>query len=79
MNFQLRDHWNVHFIEADCKTIIGNRTPYFTFYTEGSFRDFVSRRNLEDMAAFEHSMRAWSRGSNYANLTEEQYQKLRSR
>ena len=47
--------------------------------TEESFRDFVSRYNLEDMADFEHSMRAWSLGSNYVNLSDEQYQKLRSR
>jgi hypothetical protein len=79
MNFQLRDGWHVHFIEADCKTTIGSRTRFFTFSTEESFRDFVSRCNLEDVAEFEHSMRAWSRGSNYANLSDEQYQKLRRR
>ena len=77
MNFQTYTGWHVHFIDADCKTTIGSRTRYFTFPTERAFRAFVSRCNLENMADFEHSMRAWSRGSNYANLTEEQYQKLK--
>jgi len=77
MNFQNYKGWNCHFIEADCRTTIGTRTRFFTFASEEAFRSFVSRCNLEDMADFEHSMRAWARGSNYANLTDEQYQKLK--
>jgi hypothetical protein len=79
MNFQHYKDWVVHFIEADCKTTIGSRTRYFHFAREEAFRAFVARCNLENMAEFEHSMRAWSRGSNYAHLTAEQYQKLRRR
>jgi hypothetical protein len=77
MNFQLYDGWVVHFIEADCRTIIGPRNRYFRFTTEPEFRAFVYRCNLEDMAIFEQSMRAWSRGSNYCNLTDVQYGKLK--
>jgi len=29
------------------------------------------------LAGFDHSVRAWSRGSEYVNLTDEQYAKLR--
>jgi hypothetical protein len=76
MNFQHYKDWVVHFIEADCQTTIGSRTRYYHFPSEEGFRAFVSRCNLEDMTDFEHSMRAWSRGSNYANLSEEQYEKL---
>jgi hypothetical protein len=78
MNFQYYKDWVVHFIEADCRTTIGRQTRYFHFKTEQSFRTFVSRCNLEDSADFERSMRAWSRGGNYASLTEEQYAKLKS-
>ena len=41
------------------------------------FRSFVLRCNPEDMPKFEHSVRAWGRGSNYVSLTDEQYGKLR--
>ncbi|WP_035356856.1 hypothetical protein [Edaphobacter aggregans] len=75
MNFQHYKDWVVHFIEADCRTTIGRR--YFHFATEEGLRTFVSRCNVEDMADFEHAMRAWARGNSYANLTEEQYHKLK--
>jgi hypothetical protein len=29
------------------------------------------------MADFEHAMRAWARGSHFANLTDEQYARLK--
>jgi hypothetical protein len=77
MNFQLYKGWVVHFIEADCRTTIGQRTRYIHFPTEQDFRAFVSRCNLEDLEVFEHAKRAWSRGSNYCNLTDEQYAKLK--
>ena len=37
----------------------------------------VIRCNVEDLAKFEYSLRAWGRGSNYVNLTDEQYAKLK--
>jgi hypothetical protein len=77
MNFQLREDWVVHFIEADCKTTIGPRTRYIHFATEQELRAFVSRCNLEDPAGFEHSLGQWSRGSTYATLTDEQYSRLK--
>jgi hypothetical protein len=39
-------------------------------------RDVSIRCNVEDLAKFEHSLREWGRGSNYVNLTDEQYIKL---
>ena len=66
MNFQHYKDWVVHFIEADCRTTIGRHTRYFQFATEEGLRSFVSRCNVEDMADFDRSMRAWARGSNYA-------------
>jgi hypothetical protein len=78
MNF---DHykglWCVHFIEADCRTIIGPQDHYYRFATLDGFRSFVMRRNPEDMPEFERSVRAWSRGSNFVNVTDEQYAKLK--
>ena len=67
----------VHFIEADCRTTIGRQTRYFHFATEEGFRSFVSRCNLEDLDKFNRSMAQWSYGSSHANLTEEQYRKLK--
>ncbi len=77
MNVQLSKDWVVHFIEADCRTTIGQRTRYIRFATEQEFRAFVSHCNLEDVADFDHSMRAWSRDSNYCNITDGQYGKLK--
>jgi hypothetical protein len=68
----------VHFIDADCRTTIGRQTRYFQVKTVESIRAFASRCNLEDTADFEGSMRAWSRGSNYASLSEDQYAKLKA-
>jgi hypothetical protein len=78
LNFQNYDNlWSVHFIEADCKTLIGSPTRYYHFATPDGLRAFVQRCSPEDMDKFEHSMRAWGRGSNYVQLTDEQYRKLR--
>jgi hypothetical protein len=77
MNFDHREYWSVHFIEADCRTLIGPKTRYFHFATDDGLRAFVIRCNVEDLANFEHSLRAWGRGSNYVNLTDEQYERLR--
>jgi hypothetical protein len=35
------------------------------------------RCNPEDIAEFDRSVKAWSCGSNFANLTDEQYAKLK--
>jgi hypothetical protein len=78
MNFDHRDFgWSAHFIEADCRTLIGPKTRYYHFGTDDGLRAFVIRCNVEDLAKFEHSLRAWGRGSNYVNLTDEQYAKLK--
>jgi hypothetical protein len=45
--------------------------------TVDGLRAFVIRCNVEDLAKFEHSLRAWGRGSNYVHLTDEQYAKLK--
>ena len=80
LNFQhYKDLWSVHFIEADCKTLIGPRTRYYDFATLEGLRAFVVRCNVEDLEEFDRSVRARSRGSNYVNLTDEQYSKLQVR
>ena len=82
LNFQLyRDAWTVHFIEADCHTGIGSQTRYFKFATLDSLRAFLTRCQREDttLAGFEHSVRAWRRGSEHVHLTDEQYGKLTAR
>ena len=78
LNFQHYGNlWSVHFIEADCQAPIGTKTRYYHFATEDGLRSFVIRCNPENMPEFEHSLRAWSRGSNHVNLSAEQYAKLR--
>ena len=72
------DAWNVHFIQDDCRTGIGYQTRYFQFATLDDLRAFLTRCQPEDatLVGFEHSVRAWARGSEYVHLTEEQYGKL---
>ena len=80
LNFDhYRDGWEVHFLEADCRTRIGSRTRYFKFATLDSLRAFVTRCQPEDitLAGFEHSLGAWGRGGEYIQLTDEQYGKLK--
>jgi hypothetical protein len=77
LNFDHREYWWVHFIEADCRTLIGPKTRYYHFATDDGLRAFVIRCNVENLENFEHSLRAWGRGSKYVNLTDEQYAKLR--
>jgi hypothetical protein len=79
LNFDhYRDGWNVHFIQDDCSTRLGSRPRYFKFDTLNSFRAFVTRCQPEDatLEGFDHSVRAWARGSEYVHLTDEQYGKL---
>ena len=78
MNFDHCDYgWRVHFIEADCRTLIGAKTRYYRIATPDDLRAFVIRCNIEDLTNFEHSLRAWGRGSHHVNLTDEQYNKLK--
>jgi len=72
-----RSLWWVGFMEADCKTPISSPTRYYHFATLDGLRSFVIRCNPEDMDEFENSVRAWSRGVHYVNITDEQYAKLR--
>jgi hypothetical protein len=69
--------WWVGFIEADCRTPIGHKTRYYHFATLDGLRSFVMRCNPENTPEFERSIRAWGRGSNYVNLSDEQYAKLK--
>lgn len=69
--------WWVHFIEADCRTLIGPTTRYYHFATMDGLRSFVIDCNVRDLAKFEHSVRAWGRGSDYVNLSDDQYAKLK--
>jgi len=77
MNYDHYDCWRVHFIEADCRTLIGPKTRYYYFATVDGLRAFVIGCNVEDLEKFEYSLRARGRGSNFVNLTDEQYAKLR--
>ncbi len=82
LNFQLYGNaWNVHFIKDDCRSQIGSRTRYFKFPALDDLRSFLIRCHPEDasLAGFDHSVRAWGRGSEYVNLTDEQYGKLAAR
>jgi hypothetical protein len=72
-----RSLWWVGFMEADCKTSIGRPTRHYHFATLDGLRSFVIRCNPEDMDDFERSVRVWGRGTNYVNITVEQYAKLR--
>ena len=69
--------WWVGFLEADCRTSIGPKTRYYRFATLDGLRAFVVCCNPENMPDFERSVRAWSRGSDYVSLTDEQYAKLK--
>jgi hypothetical protein len=63
-------------MEADCKTSIRSPSRYYHFATLDGLRSFVVRCNPKDMDEFENSVRAWSRGYSYVNITDEQYRKL---
>jgi hypothetical protein len=64
-------------MEEDCRTPIGSPMRYYRFATLDGFRSFVLRCNPEEVEKFEHSVKAWGRGSNFVNLTAAQYAKLR--
>ena len=78
MNFDHCDcGWRVHFIKADCRTLIGPKTRYYCIATLDGLRALVVRCNIENLANFEHSVTAWGRGSNHVRLSDEQYNKLK--
>jgi hypothetical protein len=54
---------------------------YFKVPSLDDLRSFVGRCQPEDatLVGFERSVRAWSRGSEYVHLTDEQHRKLFSR
>src|ERR1035437_7622559 len=82
LNFQLYGSaWTVHFIEADSRTTIAPRTRFCNSCTLDSLRSFVERCSPEDasLAGFDHSVRAWDRGSEYVHLTPEQYGRLKQK
>jgi hypothetical protein len=64
-------------MEQDCRTLIGPKTRYYRFATLDGLRSFVVGCNPENMPEFERSVRAWSRGSEYVNLSDDQYAKLK--
>jgi hypothetical protein len=78
MNFQFREKWTVHFLEADCKTPLW-RGRYYDFESVDRVRE-IRVRASSPPAVFEElerCVRAWSRGSVYLDLTEEQYARLK--
>lgn len=78
MNFQLRESWTVHFIEADCKTPLWPGR-YYDFESVDRVREILVRATApsETFEEFDRCVRSWSRGSVYLDLTEEQYGRLR--
>jgi len=42
MNFQFREHWTVHFLEADCKTALWEGR-YYDFETVDRVREILVR------------------------------------
>ncbi len=54
-----------HFIEAGCRTSIGNRTRYFDFASLDDLRAFVQLCHPEgaSLEEFDNDVRRWARGS----------------
>ena len=78
MNFQSREKWSVHFLEADCKTALWPGR-YYDFDTVDRVREILVRAAAlpETFEEFDRCVRSWSRGSVYLDLTEEQYGRLK--
>jgi hypothetical protein len=74
MNFQNGHEWSCHFIEADCRTPVSG---YIAFASFADLRAFFLRCGPENVADFDHCIRAWAKGSVWVNVTEEQYAKLK--
>jgi hypothetical protein len=78
MNFQHREKWSVHFLEADCKTALWEGR-YYHFESVDRLREILVRAAppAETFENFDRCVRSWSRGSVYLDLTEEQYGRLK--
>jgi hypothetical protein len=78
MNFQLREKWTVHFLEADCKTPLWPGR-YYDFESVDRLREILVRAAAppETFEEFDRCVRSWSRGSVYLDLAEEQYGRLK--
>jgi|GEM_PF-3325376 len=78
MNFQNFNGWTCHFIEDDCKTLIGQRMKNYHFPTLDALRSFVQRCNADSttLAKFDECITQWGKGSVFLNLTHEQYFKI---
>jgi hypothetical protein len=78
MNFQFREKWTVHFLEADCQTPLW-RGRYYDFESVDRVREILVRAAPppETFEEFDRCVRSWSRGSVYLDLTAEQYGRLK--
>jgi hypothetical protein len=77
MNFQHRVKWTVHFLKADCKTPL-REGRYYDFEVVEQVREILMRAAPPAaFEEFEHRVRARIRGSDYLDLTEEQYARLK--
>lgn len=78
MNFQLREKWTVHFLEADCKTPLWPGR-YYDYDTVNRVREILVRAAApaETFEEFDRCVRAWGRGSVYLDLTADQYGRLK--
>lgn len=70
LNFQCNRGWSCHFIDQDCKTSVGGR--FFSVPDPTILRRMVIKMRCEDIDDFDHSIRAWARGSVYVHLSDEQ-------
>lgn len=79
MSFFLRDGWFCQFLEADLKTPLPKK---LSFKDEEKIIELAQRggafSNLESRQAIDHAI-AIDRGGVWLELTEEQYQKLKTR
>lgn len=55
--------------KADCKTPISSLPATSNFASSDGLRWFVIRCKPQDMGEFGNSLRAWSRGTHYVNIT----------
>jgi hypothetical protein len=79
MNFHHREHWVVHFLEADCKTVIGPGARYYHFAGLESLRAMILRTepDAKTLAEFDNCVRSSGVGSIFLELPDDQYQLLK--
>jgi hypothetical protein len=70
LNFQLNKGWTFHFIDEDCKSSVGS--GHYTVHELTTLRRSLIKLRCEDIDDFDHSIRAWARGSVYVRLSDEQ-------